>query len=42
MEQVHLDALLVTEGGEVKGIVERDHLVNALLLSLVEHASAGR
>jgi CBS domain-containing protein len=39
MDRVHLSALLVTEDGRIRGIVERDHLANALLLSLVEHAS---
>jgi CBS domain-containing protein len=41
MEKVHLDALLVTDQGEIRGIVERDRLANALLLSLVDHASRG-
>jgi CBS domain-containing protein len=39
MERVHLDALLVTDAGEIKGIVERDRLANALLLSLIDSAS---
>ncbi len=42
MERAHLNALLVTEDGDIKGIVERDHLANTLLLSLIDHASAGR
>ncbi len=36
MERLRLNALLVTEDGQVKGIVERDRLANALLLSLIE------
>jgi len=39
MEKAHLDALLVTDQGEITGIVERDRLANTLLLSLVDHAS---
>ena len=39
MDRVRLSALLVTEEGHIRGIVERDHLANALLLSLIEHAS---
>ena len=39
LERTHLDALLVTDEGEIRGIVERDRLANALLLSLVDHAS---
>jgi CBS domain-containing protein len=39
MERLRLNALLVTEDGRVKGIVERERLANALLLSLVEHSS---
>lgn len=38
MERLRLNALLVTEEGRVKGIVERERLANALLLSLVERA----
>jgi CBS domain-containing protein len=40
MERVRINALLVTEDGHIKGIVERDRLANALLLSLIERASA--
>ena len=40
MERLRLNALLVTEDGRVKGIVERERLANALLLSLVEHTSS--
>jgi CBS domain-containing protein len=40
MERVHRNALLVTDEGEIKGIVERDRLANALLLSLIDSASA--
>ncbi|MDQ4049685.1 MAG: CBS domain-containing protein [Actinomycetota bacterium] len=38
MERLRLNALLVTEDGRIRGIVERERLANALLLSLVEHA----
>jgi hypothetical protein len=31
--------LLVTEEGAIKGIIERDRLANALLLSMIDHAS---
>jgi CBS domain-containing protein len=40
MEQLRLNALLVTDHGQVKGIVERERLANALLLSLIEHPSS--
>lgn len=40
MERLRLNALLVAENGRVKGIVERDRLANALLLSLVDRTSA--
>jgi hypothetical protein len=36
MERLRLNALLVTENHQVRGIVERDRLANALLLSLIE------
>jgi predicted transcriptional regulator len=36
MERLRLNALLVADHGQVKGIVERDRLANALLLSLIE------
>jgi CBS domain-containing protein len=39
MDDLRANALLVTEDGHIKGVVERDRLANALLLSLVEHAS---
>jgi len=39
MERLRLNALLVAEHGQVKGIVERDRLANALLLSLIERPS---
>ena len=39
MERLRKDALLVTEDGHVKGIVERDWLANALLLSIVGRGS---
>jgi CBS domain-containing protein len=38
LERLRLNALLVTEDGVIKGIVERERLANALLLSLIEHA----
>jgi CBS domain-containing protein len=34
MESLRLNALLVTENGRIRGIVERERLTNALLLSL--------
>jgi CBS domain-containing protein len=40
MERLRLNALLVTEDGRVKGIVERERLANALLISLVEQPSS--
>lgn len=40
MERLRLNALLVTDHGHVRGIVERERLANALLLSLVDHVSA--
>jgi CBS domain-containing protein len=39
LERLRLNALLVTDDGVIKGIVERERLANALLLSLIEHAS---
>jgi hypothetical protein len=39
MDRTRLNALLVTEEGAINGIVERDRLANALLLSLIDHAS---
>ena len=39
MERLRINALLVTENGRVKGIVERERLANALLISLVDQAS---
>lgn len=39
MDEARTDALLVTEDGRIKGIVERDRLANALLLSLLERVS---
>lgn len=39
MERLRLNALLVTEHGQVRGIVERERLANALLLSLIERPS---
>ena len=39
MDRIRLSALLVPEDGQIRGIVERDHLANTLLLSLIEHAS---
>jgi CBS domain-containing protein len=40
MERLRLNALLVTEHGQVRGIVERERLANALLLSLIERPSS--
>lgn len=40
MERLRLNALLVAEHGQVKGIVERERLANALLLSLIERPSS--
>ena len=40
MERLRLNALLVTENARVRGIVERERLANALLLSLIDEASA--
>jgi CBS domain-containing protein len=40
MERLRLNAMLVTDNGRVKGIVERERLANALLLSLVDHGAA--
>jgi hypothetical protein len=37
METIRKNALLVTEDGRIKGVVERDRLANALLLSVVDH-----
>ena len=39
MERLRLNALLVAENHQVKGIVERDRLANALLLSLIDEPS---
>jgi hypothetical protein len=39
MQRLRLSALLVTEQGLVEGIVERDRLANALLLSLIDRPS---
>jgi CBS domain-containing protein len=36
MERLRLNALLVTDDGYIKGIIERDRLANALLLSLID------
>ena len=38
MDRIHVGALLVSEDGFVKGMVEREHLANALLLKLFEHS----
>jgi CBS domain-containing protein len=40
MERLRLNALLVTENARIRGIVERERLANALLLSLIDEASA--
>ena len=40
MEQERTDALLVTDQGKIKGIVERDRLANALLLTILDRVSS--
>jgi CBS domain-containing protein len=40
MERLRLNAMLVTERGRVKGIVERERLANALLILLVDQPSS--
>ena len=39
MENERTDALLVTDDGRIKGIVERDRLANALLLTILDRVS---
>jgi CBS domain-containing protein len=39
MDAERVAALLVTEGGRIKGIVERDRLANALLLTILDRVS---
>jgi CBS domain-containing protein len=39
MERTHLNAMLVVDKGVIRGIVERDRLANALLLSLIDKVS---
>jgi CBS domain-containing protein len=39
MDSQRIDALLVTEDGRIKGIVERDRLANALLLTILDRVS---
>lgn len=39
MQRLRLNALIVTDDGHIKGIVERDRVANALLLSLVDQPS---
>lgn len=39
MEHERTDALLVTDDGRIRGIVERDRLANALLLSLLDRVT---
>lgn len=39
LEQDRLDALLVTEEGNIVGVAERDHLASVLLLTLIDHVS---
>jgi CBS domain-containing protein len=39
MDRTHLNALLVIDKGAIVGIAERDHLVNTLLLGLIDRAS---
>jgi CBS domain-containing protein len=40
MDNARISALLVSDDGRIKGIVERDRLANALLLSLLDRVSA--
>lgn len=40
MDSERVDALLVTEQSRIKGIVERDRLANALLLTILDRVSA--
>jgi hypothetical protein len=40
MERLRLNAMLVTERGRVKGIVERERFANALLILLVDQPSS--
>jgi CBS domain-containing protein len=40
MDNARISALLVSDDGHIKGIVERDRLANALLLSLLDRVSA--
>jgi hypothetical protein len=39
MDSQRIDALLVTDEGRIKGIVERDRLANALLLTILDRVS---
>lgn len=39
MDRIHSSAMLVCQEGYVKGVVERDHLANALLLKIFDHAA---
>lgn len=39
MDRIRASAMLVCEDGYVKGMVERDHLANTLLLKVFEHAA---
>jgi CBS domain-containing protein len=39
MDSERTEALLVTEQGKIKGIVERDRLANALLLTILDRVS---
>jgi CBS domain-containing protein len=39
MDSQRINALLVTEDGRIKGIVERDRLANALLLTILDRVS---
>ena len=39
MDRIRASAMLVCEDGYVKGMIERDHLANTLLLKVFEHAS---
>jgi CBS domain-containing protein len=39
MDEARIDALLVADDGRIKGIVERDRLANALLLTILDRVS---
>jgi CBS domain-containing protein len=41
MQRLRKSALLVADDGQVRGIIERDRIANALLLSVVDHVLGG-